>query len=584
MAAQSATTSSSLNWWERWVGVESSDPEIARQGRVFNVLMIISTVLVLYVAALFFISNLLGYLDFRTAIIAAAFPLAFVPASLGCIALAKRGYLRRVVPLYVWLNFVGISTACFIFDGPISVAWLLFLWTITVAGTLIAPHYSLTMTALVVGYYMLLLGAAELGLYSAPITLTPEARLFQTYGLIIAMLITTAGLLTYLNMRSLNSTLGNLVVTTQELEHSQQELEQRVEDRTLALRQRAAQFRAIVGVAQGTTGITDVGELLPTAADLICTDFGITHVGIYLVDDTHEQLRLRATSGGIAAQRFEGWQNLRLVDSGLLQSVVATARLRLASTPAEFARWQGQEDWAEIHSEIALPLETTGRIIGVLDLLSDQVEAFDQATREALVLMANNLAASIENALLLSQMQESLIRLEKYQEEDVVRGWRMALARRNRRLDYAYDRLVVRPGLPEDLSQLVEAHPPTRVETLEYAGSHWLMAPLRVQQRLLGTLTFESPLPWTADQRRLAETVVDQLGLALENARLLEDTRLSAQREQARGEIVGRVRGSVQIDAVLRSAVEELGRALQVERARIQLLPPSGRVNEKAGG
>ncbi|HUM37703.1 MAG TPA: hypothetical protein PLQ85_12600, partial [Anaerolineae bacterium] len=77
-----------------------------------------------------------------------------------------------------------------------------------------------------------------------------------------------------------------------------------------------------------------------------------------------------------------------------------------------------------------------------------------------------------------------------------------------------------------------------------------------------------------------------QLGLALENARLLEDTRLSAQRERARGEIVGRVRGSVQIDAVLRSAVEELGRALQVDRARIQLLPPSGsgRANPKVGG
>ncbi|MBN1922679.1 MAG: GAF domain-containing protein [Anaerolineae bacterium] len=584
-----------LNWWERLVRVESSDPDIVRQGRVFNILMLISTGLVIYVSAVFVISYLLGYLDLSTALIAAAFPLAFVPASLLAIVSAKRGYLRRVVPLYVWANFVGIAIACFIFDGPTSVAWLLFLWTTTVAGTLIAPRYSLLITALVVGYYVLLLGAAQLGLYSAPIALTTEAKIFQIFALVIAMLITTAGLLTYLNMSSLNSTLGNLVVVTQDLERSQQELEQRVEDRTLALQERATQFRAIVGVGQGTTGITDLEELLQAAADLICTNFGVTHVGIYLVDDVHEHLRLRATSAAVpgteggavaplvpAPNRFERWQNLRLGDPGLLQSVVATARPRLASTPAEFARWQGQADaasgnitpWVEIRSELALPLEAGGRIMGVLDILSAQVEAFDQGAREALSLMANNLEAAIENVLLLGRMQESLIRLEKYEEEDVVRGWRMALARRNQRLDYAYDRLVVRPGLPEDLSQLVEDHPPSRVETLEYAGSHWLMAPLRVQQRLLGTLTFESPRPWTADQRRLAETVVDQLGLALENARLLEDTRLSAQRERARGEIVGRVRGSVQIDAVLRSAVEELGRALQVERARIQLLPP----------
>jgi len=582
-------TTSPLNWWERLVRVESADPEIVRQGRVFNILMIISTVLVIYIAALFIVSHLLGQLDLSTALLAAAFPLAFVPASLGCMVAAKRGYLRRVVPWYVWLNFIGISIACFIFDGPTSVAWLLFLWTTTIAGTLIAPRYSLTMMGLVVGYYLLLLGAAELGLYSAPIALTPEAKIFQIFGLILAMVVVTAGFLTYLNMQSLNSTLGNLVVTGQELELSRQELEQRVEDRTLALQQRAAQFRAIVGVGQGTTGITDLGELLQIAGDLICANFDLTHVGVYLLDDAHERLRLRSTSGGTqpgctASQRFEKLQNLRLGDRGLLQSAIATARPRLAATQADLGRWQGQPDWVEIRSEIVLPLQTSGHMLGVLDILSDRAEAFGQEVREALVLMANNLAAAIENVNLLSQMQESLTRLEKYQEEDVVRSWRMALARRNDRLDYVYDRLTVQPGLPEDLSQIVESHPPSQVETLEHAGAYWLMAPLRVQQRHLGTLTFESPHPWTEDQRRLAETVVDQLGLALENARLLEDTRLSAQRERARGEIVGRVRGSVQIDAVLRSAVEELGKALQVERARIQLLPPSGRVSEKSGG
>ncbi|MDX9956298.1 MAG: GAF domain-containing protein, partial [Anaerolineae bacterium] len=373
-----------LNWWERLVRVESSDPEIVRQGRVFNILMLISTALVIYLAAVFIVSHLLGYLDLSTALFAAAFPLAFVPASLLAIVLAKRGYLRRVVPWYVWANFVGIAVACFVFDGPTSVAWLLFLWTTTVAGTLIAPRYSLIITALAVGYYLLLLAGAQLGLYSAPITLTTETRIFQIFALVIAMLITTAGLLTYLNMSSLNSTLGNLVVVTQDLERSQQELEQRVEDRTLALQQRAAQFRAIVGVGQGTTGITDLEELLQTAADLICIHFGVTHAGIYLVDDAHEVLRLRATAAGpgaAAPNRFERWQNLRLGDPGLLQSVVATARPRLASTPAEFARWQGQEDAApgaaasgtvvvEIRSELALPLETGGRIMGVLDVLS----------------------------------------------------------------------------------------------------------------------------------------------------------------------------------------------------------------------
>jgi len=309
-------------------------------------------------------------------------------------------------------------------------------------------------------------------------------------------------------------------------------------------------------------------------------------VGIYLVDDVRASLRLRATAGGVGSQRFMERAHLLLAEPGMVQGVVNTGRLRLAATPMELARWAGPPEWPVIQAELVLPLVSGGAVIGVLDLLSVEAGTFDQEAREALVLMANNLASTLENTRLLTDMRESLSRLEKYQEEDVVRGWRTALARRNRRVDYAYDRLMIQPGLSEDLEKLVESHPPAGVETLEYDGAYWLMAPLRVQQRLFGTLAFESPRPWTEDQQRLAATVVDQLGLALENARLLEDTRLSAQRERARGEIVGRVRGSVQIDAVLRSAVEELGRALQVDRARIQLLPPSGsgRANPKAGG
>ncbi len=584
MQTQEAKTPSPLTWWERLVRVESVNPEEVRQGRIFNILMVISAVLVTYVAALFGISHLLGYLDLTTTIIAAAFPLLFVPFSLMCIVLAKRGHLRRVVSLYVWVNLIGIATACFIFDGPTSVAWLLFLWTITVAGTLIAPHYSLIMTGLVIGYYLVLLITQQLGLYSALVVLTAEARIFQLFGLVLAMLATTAGLLTYLNMRSLNSTLGNLTATTQELERSQQDLEQRVAERTLVLEQRAAQFRAIVGVEEATTGITELRELLDTAAALISTNFGITHVGIYLVDDMHERLRLRATSDDVARQRFERWESLRLDTSGLPQSAVATARPRLASGHADLSRWQGQAEWPDMQSEIALPLETAGHVIGVLDLLSHQAGMFNQIAREALVLLASNLAATIEKVRLLTEMQGSLTRLEKYQEEDAVRGWRMALARRGQRLDYAYDRMIIRNGLPEDLNAFVSTHSPVHVQTVEHAGLYWLLAPLRVQQQLIGTLSFESSRPWTEDQQRLVTTVVDQLGLALENARLLEDTRLSAQRERARGEIVGRVRASVQIDAVLRSAVEELGRALQVETARIQLLPPSDKVSEKTGG
>jgi GAF domain-containing protein len=139
-------------------------------------------------------------------------------------------------------------------------------------------------------------------------------------------------------------------------------------------------------------------------------------------------------------------------------------------------------------------------------------------------------------------------------------------------LAYDYDRVALQPAPADETS----AHAWAEIEELEVRqqdGRHLLLAPVRVRERTLGLLTFEAARPWTDEEQRLAGTVVNQLGLALENARLLEDTRRSALQERARSEIVSRVRSSVHMDAILRSAAQELGRALKVERARIQLLP-----------
>jgi GAF domain-containing protein len=113
-------------------------------------------------------------------------------------------------------------------------------------------------------------------------------------------------------------------------------------------------------------------------------------------------------------------------------------------------------------------------------------------------------------------------------------------------------------------------------------GQHLLLAPIRIQNRNLGVLTFEKSIPWAEEQIQLARFVVEQLDLALDNARLLEETRLRANQERARSDIVGRVRAMTSTDAIMRNAARELGLALQVERSRIQLLPPGeGRVENQ---
>ena len=64
------------------------------------------------------------------------------------------------------------------------------------------------------------------------------------------------------------------------------------------------------------------------------------------------------------------------------------------------------------------------------------------------------------------------------------------------------------------------------------------------------------------DEIGLLQTLADQATIAFERVRLLEDAQRRARREQLLREITGRVRSSADIDTIMKTAVQEIGRAL----------------------
>ncbi len=196
--------------WERLVTARGEDEETKRLGRLFNTLMVISTGIVIALSAVFLLMPRLGLLNERESWIAAAFPLAFIPVSLFGLVQSRRGRVRQMVLLYCWINLIAIGIAAWLFDGVYSPAWPLFIWTITVAGILLAPAYALWLTAGVVMYFEALLLATQWGIYSPPLTFGTAGREFVHMAALLIMLVSTVGLLTYLNMRSLREALDNL--------------------------------------------------------------------------------------------------------------------------------------------------------------------------------------------------------------------------------------------------------------------------------------------------------------------------------------------------------------------------------------
>ena len=76
---------------------------------------------------------------------------------------------------------------------------------------------------------------------------------------------------------------------------------------------------------------------------------------------------------------------------------------------------------------------------------------------------------------------------------------------------------------------------------------------------------------WTTEETTLMKTLVEQLSVAVESARLHQDTQRRAARERVVGEITTRMRESLDMQTVLKTAADQIYQALDLEEVMIRL-------------
>ncbi len=105
----------------------------------------------------------------------------------------------------------------------------------------------------------------------------------------------------------------------------------------------------------------------------------------------------------------------------------------------------------------------------------------------------------------------------------------------------------------------------------------WLGVPLIVGDRLLGTMavaSFTKPGLYTEHDRELLTAIANTAAIAIQNARLLEEAQARAERERLARTITDRVRRSADRQAILQTALTELGQMLGVSTAVVRLGTP----------
>ncbi|MGD2165441.1 MAG: GAF domain-containing protein, partial [Anaerolineae bacterium] len=389
-------------------------------------------------------------------------------------------------------------------------------------------------------------------------------------------------------LRELNDDLRQQV---QERSRELTETTRQLEDAHAALEDRGAQLRTAAQIAREAAAIHDVQRLLDETVHLISDRFHFYHAGIFLLDKGHEWAILRAASSDGGQRMLVRGHQLRSDQEGIVGYVTGRGEPRIALDVGADAVFFDNPDLPETRSEMALPLEARGEIIGALDVQSREPGAFTNEDVEVLQTLADQVAIAISNAHLFEQAQEALEAERQAYGEFSRRAWqRLQAAGQPSRS--CFDPHGVLSGSEEwrdDMRQAAREGRPIRGYKLPDAvggkgASETLAVPIKVRGNVIGALDARKSAdgesrsdPWTPDEIALMQSLCQQLGAALESARLHQDVQRQAARERLVSDVASQMRESLDLTTVLRSGAEGIREAMDLRAVTVRLRDGGGR-------
>ncbi len=350
-------------------------------------------------------------------------------------------------------------------------------------------------------------------------------------------------------------------------------LERRVAERTSELEVRSRYLQASAEVSQAASSILETDQLIRQTVELIRERFELYYVGLFLADELGEWAVLRAGTGEAGQRMLARGHRLQIGGGSMIGWSIANAKPRIAQVAEQDAVRLATAELPDTRSEAALPLRTRGKVIGALTVQSDRPGVFDEAALAVLQIMTDQVANAIENARLFADAQSALETSRRAYGELTREGW-LAMLQANRELGFRFSRSAITPAEGEWQPEMLEAVKAGQSVISNDLAQPTLTVPLKVRDQVIGVLDLQrntTGRPWTETDQVLLQTLTEQLGVALESARLYQDTQRRAMQEQLIGEVTGRIRESLDLDAVLQTAVQEIGEALALHDVTIQL-------------
>ncbi|MFQ3534377.1 MAG: GAF domain-containing protein [Aggregatilineales bacterium] len=352
------------------------------------------------------------------------------------------------------------------------------------------------------------------------------------------------------------------------------------------LERRAAQHAREVeltrAIGQTLFNLRDTQRLMHRVVELLCESFAeIDNAHIFALDTASHTLVLRIAKARAGESPLPQGYRVGVSQRSVLGRVVQSGQVVLQlfdeATPNELL--------ARTRAELGLPLRTHDGLFGVLDLHSNRAETFGDAEIELFKAVADQIAVALTNAQLFEESQARLAEIEDLNRRMLGEAWRGYEVARRRAMprrgftapehDVAWSELQLRAYYSGELQERIDE------ETVTFA------VPVSLRDQCFGAVEWTVPrAAYNENMRLLARELAARLAVNADNARLLEQSQRLAERERLVNTISDRLSRQTSVEQVLQVAIRELGQALRLPQASIELdtriLPESAPESEQS--
>lgn len=373
---------------------------------------------------------------------------------------------------------------------------------------------------------------------------------------LVVVILLTAGVVSAM-INGFTANLKNARHLSENLEGEQERVDRLLQERTSRLERRELQLRTASQISREISTMMDPATLLGKVVRSVRENFGLYYAGIFLLDQEGRYAVLRAGTGEAGEKMIAAGHSLEIGGASMIGWCISNRKARIAlDVGSEQVRFNNPY-LPLTRSEMALPIVFQNRALGALTIQSVEPGAFVDEDIIILQGIADSLAIALENARLFQNTQQALDELRLYNKAFIQDTWGKALSAQSD-LAFSFQNQAINPSS---------------------RGVKEMNIPVTLREERIGEISLETVGDaLSQDDSDFLDAILTQTALALENARLLEETQRRAVQEQKLNELTTQLSKASSIEYILQTAARELGQLPLVSEVSVQLVSAN---NEK---